>query len=208
MLNAWVKIEVEDGYSKKANGYTWKRFKLNGKNYYIAAKYIQKYVTLKKPVLVSAKYSSTKDRVTVKWKKVNGAAGYYVYRKVKGGNWKKLGTVKTGTKVTYNNTSISHNVTYYYTVRAYRGDFTSSRNSTGVKVTVPKKVTYTKYKATSNVNYRKGAGTSYAKAGKIIKGKVVYVEDGYSKTANGYKWVRIKINDTKYYVALKYLKKA
>ena len=35
-------IEVEDGYSKKANGYTWYRFKLNGKNYYIASKYLKK----------------------------------------------------------------------------------------------------------------------------------------------------------------------
>ncbi len=36
------KIQVEKGYSKKAGGYTWKRFKMNGKNYYIASKYIKK----------------------------------------------------------------------------------------------------------------------------------------------------------------------
>lgn len=36
------KINVEKGYSKKADGYTWHRFKMNEKNYYIASKYIKK----------------------------------------------------------------------------------------------------------------------------------------------------------------------
>lgn len=36
------KISIEEGYSKKANGYTWYRFKLNNKNYYIASKYVKK----------------------------------------------------------------------------------------------------------------------------------------------------------------------
>ena len=36
------KISIEQGYSKKANGYTWYRFKLNAKNYYIASKYVKR----------------------------------------------------------------------------------------------------------------------------------------------------------------------
>lgn len=36
------KISVESGYAKKANGYTWYRFKLNSKVYYIASKYLKK----------------------------------------------------------------------------------------------------------------------------------------------------------------------
>ena len=36
------KISVEDGYSKKADGYTWYRFEMNGKNYYIVSSYLKK----------------------------------------------------------------------------------------------------------------------------------------------------------------------
>ncbi len=36
------KLEAEDGYAKKANGYMWYRFKKSGKTYYIAAKYLKK----------------------------------------------------------------------------------------------------------------------------------------------------------------------
>ncbi len=35
------KVSVEKGYSKKANGYTWYRFKLKNKNYYIASKFLK-----------------------------------------------------------------------------------------------------------------------------------------------------------------------
>ena len=35
------KISVEKGYSKKANGYIWYRFKLKNKNYYIASKFLK-----------------------------------------------------------------------------------------------------------------------------------------------------------------------
>lgn len=37
-----TKVQVEDGYSKKANGYTWYRVKINSKNYYIASEYLKK----------------------------------------------------------------------------------------------------------------------------------------------------------------------
>ena len=36
------KISVEQGYSKKVDGYTWYRFKINDKTYYIVSKYIKK----------------------------------------------------------------------------------------------------------------------------------------------------------------------
>ena len=36
------RISIEEGYSKKADGYTWYRFKLNNKNYYIASKYVKR----------------------------------------------------------------------------------------------------------------------------------------------------------------------
>jgi uncharacterized protein YraI len=68
-------------------------------------------------------------------------------------------------------------------------------------------VTYTKYKTTPKVNYRGGAGTSYNKKGSLAAGTVIEVEDGYSKTANGYTWVRFKYSSGTYYIALDYLSK-
>lgn len=41
-LKKGQKINVENGYSKKADGYRWYRFKMNSKNYYIASKYLKK----------------------------------------------------------------------------------------------------------------------------------------------------------------------
>ena len=68
-------------------------------------------------------------------------------------------------------------------------------------------LTYTKYKTTTGVNYRNGAGTSYEKVGSLSAGTIIEVENGYSKTANGYTWVRFKSTYDSYYIALEYLEK-
>lgn len=201
-------IEVEDGYSKSANGYTWYRFKLNSKTYYVASSYLTKVATtttLSKPTLVSATYSGS--TVTVTWKKVTNAKGYYVYRKLSGGSWSKIGTVSSGSTVTYkDSSSLTEGKTYLYTVKAYAGSTVSGYNSSGVSVTIPTK-TYTPYKTTTSVNYRSGAGTSYSKGGTLASGKIIEIEDGYSKTANGYTWYRFKLNSKTYYIASKYVTK-
>lgn len=201
-LSKGAVINVEDGYSKTANGYTWVRFKLNSKNYYIAKKYLEKVITLSKPALVSAKYAS--GNVTVKWKKVTNAKGYYVYRKLSGGSYKKIATVKSGTTLTFKDSKAQKGKTYFYTVKAYSGNNVSKYDAAGVKVITK---TYTKYKTTTGVKYRSGAGTGYASKGTLSKGTVISVEDGYSKVANGYTWVRFKLNSKNYYIAKKYLKK-
>lgn len=203
VLTKGTVISVENGYSKTANGFKWVRFKLNGKKYYVASEYLEKVVLLSKPSLVSVKYND--GVVTFKWKKVADAKGYYVYRKVKDGSYKKIGTVKSGTKVTYKDSNVSKGKTYIYTVKAYNDSDVSGYKTAGISISIPK--TYTKYKTTTSVNYRSGAGTSYAKKGTLAKGKVISVEDGYSKTADGYTWVRFKLNGKNYYIVKKYLKK-
>lgn len=196
-------VEVENGYSKKANGLTWYRVKINSKEYYIAAKYLSKVITLAKPTLVSAKYSGS--TVTFKWKKVSNAKGYYVYRKVKGGKWSKIATVKSGSTVQYKDKKAKKGKTYLYTVRAYNGSYTSGYYD-GVSVKTSKE-TLVKYKTKSKVHYRAGAGTKYKKKGTLKKGKTVYVVKGWSKKANKLTWYKIKISGKYYYVASKYLKK-
>ncbi len=198
-------ISVEDGYSKKADDVTWVRFKLESESYYVSKAYLEKVIELSKPGLVSVKYENNK--ITFKWKKVTNAKGYYVYRKLSGGSFKKIATIKSGTTLTYKDSNITKGKTYVYTVKAYNGNNVSGYNTTGLKIKASPAKTYTKYVTTTGVNYRNGAGTSYAKKGTLNKGTVISVEDGYSKKADGYTWVRFKMNSKTYYVTKKYLKK-
>ena len=79
---------------------------------------------LSTPTLASVKNSST--GVTLKWNKVTGAQGYYVYRKAAGeASATKIATKKGNTSVTYNDTSVSNNTVYAYTVKAYYGTINS-----------------------------------------------------------------------------------
>ncbi len=72
--------------------------------------------------------------VTVKWGKVTGATGYNVYRKVSGGSWSKIGTVNSGSTVSYKDTTTADNTTYVYTVRATKGSTLSYYNTTGLQI--------------------------------------------------------------------------
>lgn len=161
--------------------------------------------TLETPTLVSAAESNRK--VIVTWKKVTDATGYYVYRKVSGGSWSKIATISSGSTVTYTDSSAPAGYTYYYTVRAYDSSGAlSDYDKTGVKAVVPEKLTvYLNYVTTTSVNYRTGPGTSYDIAGKLASGTTISVEDGYSKTANGYTWYRFVLNGNTYYISSKYL---
>lgn len=182
-------------------GYTVRAFNENNSSSYYAGK---EAVTLVNTPLVSAKYSA--GAVTVKWQKVTGAAGYRVYRKVKGGSWKLISKVTSGSKVSYTDTGIAASKNYIYTVRAYKGDRIGGYDKNGVAVTTPGKV-YLTYKATAAVNYRTGAGTTYKRAGTLRRNQKVQVVSGYSKAVNGTKWYKIKINSKFYYISSKYLRK-
>lgn len=58
--------------------------------------------------------SAKSNKIT--WAKVSEANGYYVYRKVSGGSYKKI---KTTTSLSYTDKSVSTGKTYYYKVAAY-----------------------------------------------------------------------------------------
>ena len=78
-----------------------------------------------KPVLYKGNISSISNTAsrtaTIKWKGVNGANGYKIYRSTtnKAGSFKLIKTVKLGSK-TYKDTKLKKGQTYYYKVRAYR----------------------------------------------------------------------------------------
>lgn len=70
------------------------------------------------PSLKSAE-SVSYNSVNLTWGKVSGADGYYVYRKVPGGSWKRVKTVSSGATVTYTDTELTCGAEYIYTVKAY-----------------------------------------------------------------------------------------
>ncbi|MBS7360349.1 MAG: hypothetical protein KIG53_07075 [Oscillospiraceae bacterium] len=88
-------------------------------------------VYLKAPTLSSVKNSAT--GVTVKWSKVAGAKGYYVYRKTTGG-WSKVGTVNSGSTVSFTDTTAKSGTKYTYTVKAYNGSSYGTYDKTGKSV--------------------------------------------------------------------------
>ncbi len=83
---------------------------------------------LENPTLSSVK--SSKKGVTAKWETVSGASGYYVYRKEGSGKYKKLTTVKGGTKYSYLDKSAKKGKTYTYKVKAYYSKTTSAYSNT------------------------------------------------------------------------------
>lgn len=69
--------------------------------------------------VTSLSYSElTTTSVKLKWKKVSGAAGYYVYRYTKSNNkYKRIAAVKS---TSYNVKKLKAGTTYRYTVKAYK----------------------------------------------------------------------------------------
>lgn len=72
---------------------------------------------LEKAVASATAASGPKN--TVSWKKVAGASGYRVYRKIKGKDWERLAEVKSNV-TSYSDSKVQGITTYTYSVRAYR----------------------------------------------------------------------------------------
>lgn len=70
------------------------------------------------PKLTSATAQKTKNGVLVKWQGVDGIGKYQVYRRTGSGSWTKIGT---STTTSYEDTSVTSNTKYTYTVRCMIG---------------------------------------------------------------------------------------
>ncbi len=74
-----------------------------------------------------------KGNMTVKWKSVDGAKGYVVYKRIKGGDWAELKTVENAKTLSYTDKATKKAGTVYqYTVKAYNGKVYSKYDSTGL----------------------------------------------------------------------------
>ncbi len=79
---------------------------------------------LANPTLNSA--VSSKSGITVKWGKVAGSSGYYVYRKTANSTWSRIAVVKGVNGLSYLDKTAKKGTTYTYTVRAVYGNTLSS----------------------------------------------------------------------------------
>ncbi|MGN0526653.1 MAG: leucine-rich repeat protein [Acutalibacteraceae bacterium] len=152
--------------------------------------------------------SNGSDKVTVKWDKVTGASGYYVYRQTysngKWSGWKKVATTKDNY---YNDTKVSSGNYYKYTVRAYNGSYISYYNTTGLKTkylaVAPLKsavsqkdgikVTWGKVTGAKGYNiyrqtYSNGKWSGWTKIKTISSGSTVSYTDKSSKKGVTYKY--------------------
>lgn len=159
------------------------------------------------PKLTSAEAAST-TAINVKWSKVSGASGYYIYCSTTGttSGWSKIATIKSGSTVTYKHTGLTPGKSYCYTVKAYRtvGDtnVASGYVSPGLySRTTPTKPTLTSASpaynsatvkwskvnyATGYVVYRKTASTSWTAIANISGGDTVSYVDKDVKINNTY----------------------
>ncbi len=206
----WNSLEFADGYyvyRKKGSDGSWKLLgKVKGKNtvsyedktasakttyYYSVSAYdslggisdfsdygVKGYYKVSAPKLSSAK--NTSKGVTVKWNKVSGASGYYVYKKSSSGAFTKIATVKSGSTISYTDTKAKSGTTYSYTVKAYVGDSVSAYNTKGVSVK------YLSVPQLSSVkNKMKGIILNW---NKVTGAKGYYV---YRKMSGDDKWTKI-----------------
>lgn len=96
--------------------------KAAGDSYYNAA---SKTVTVK-VTLAAGKISSltnTSSGIKIKWSKVTGASGYYIYRKTSSGSYKKIKTIQSTSTLSYTDTAVKskNGTAYTYKVVPYSG---------------------------------------------------------------------------------------
>ncbi|MDO5409283.1 MAG: NlpC/P60 family protein, partial [Lachnospiraceae bacterium] len=161
--------------------------------------------TLQQPQMTTTKSASSSVKNTnieVSWKKVRGASGYYVYRKAQGGSYKKIATVKGGSKVTYTDKK-AYAGKYIYTIKAYSGSKTSSCNKNGMtaatKIASPSNVAAADNSKGISINWKEVQhATGYKVYRKTGSGSYSLIKNVSGKGTN--KFQDNKVDDGKHYV--------
>ncbi len=139
-----------------------------------------KYEYIVKLATPTVTASNTSKGVSVKWSKVSGADGYYVYRKKSTDkSFTKIATVEGGSTLSYTDTKASGNTKYVYTVKAYKGSTSGAYNKTG------KTILFLCAPATKSANKNGYINVSWNKISGA-KGYVIYKKTGsgsYKKLA-------------------------
>ncbi len=122
------KLTYTDKSVKKSGKYYYTVAAMNGKN---EGAYELGYGVncLNAPELTSISVSKT-GSTTVKWAKVSGADGYYVYRKTPDGKWSNIG--KTASLSYTDKSKRVSGTEYFYTVKAYNSKGSGIKSSFGL----------------------------------------------------------------------------
>lgn len=128
--------------------------------------------------------------VDIYWKPVTGAKGYYVYRKLDGGTYKKIASLSGASKNNYYDCNVQFGETYVYAVKAYNATEVSGYKGVEIlygldtpKVTLTSTSDSIKVKwqvvplATGYYVYRKELGGTYKKLASITDANKVSYTD-------------------------------
>lgn len=134
--SSWTKLastkkrSYNDKKAKAGKTYKYKVVAVNG-SYNSADSKTKELVVLK---ATSPKATVAKNGIALKWTKVSGAKGYYVYRsEYKNGKWtkaEKVATIKSSKTVKYTDNKAKKGVKYRYTVTAYNSNSVSANATT------------------------------------------------------------------------------
>lgn len=154
----------------------------NKKLYYNGLYGAKQIVCIKTP---SVSVEATVTGVKISWSKVSGAAGYKVYRKVKGGSWVTLKNVSAST-TSYTDTSAPSGKYLYYTVRGVNGSSASAYDTRGINYLKTPTVSVKNTSSGIKVSWNKVSGATsyyvYRKAGNATSWSKIATTSGSSYT--------------------------
>ncbi len=208
---AYLDPQVTEG---DAYYYRLKAFDASGKEGLTGAS--KKVVRLIAPV-ISVGLAATGTEL--KWNRVKGCSGYYVYRREASKNdWTVAAAITQPGEISWRDTAAGNGVTYIYSVRAYKGSSLSdyAGGKSYMRVAAPsvksfKRKSATKFKLAWKTNpVASGYQIQYAQNGTFIGAKKVTVKkaktssrtlSGLSKNKGYYARIRAykKSGDTTYY---------
>lgn len=157
---------------------------------------------------------NSRNGALVKWKKVDNADGYQIFRKSGNSGWKKIASVKGADTLSYTDGSVKNNYgnTYAYTVKAYKGKDSSAYNGVGKTLF---RLEAPEFTACKNMSGRKievkwegvpqadGYEVQYSTSGKFTWNRSVMIHDNSVQKQRLYNLTKGK----RYYVRIRSYKK-
>ena len=134
------------------------------------------------------------DGVKITWNKVENLDSYALYRKVTGGSYVRIATIKESSTVSYVDKTAKSGTTYIYTIRVIKDNLFSDYNREGTKImylsmpsfkgvavkTNAVRLTWSKVTGAKGYYlYRKNSAGAWARIATIKKGDTVeYIDEG------------------------------